>query len=342
MSARRRLIAVFVLLGALAGPVACGGDDGPKGGPGTLTIYSGRQEQLVGDLIERFERQSGIDVEVRYGDSAELAATIAEEGGNSPADVFFSQDAGALGAVAGENLLAPLAASQIATVPERFRDPRNRWTGVSGRARVIAYNTKAVPESEVPDTVFAVTGPRWKGRVGIAPTNASFQSFVSAMRISAGDARTKAFLEGLEENDVQRYENNIAIMEALARGEIDLGLVNHYYLAEVKKEQPGASVANHFLRPRDPGTLVNVAGIGILRRADSPRAAQRFTDFLLTPAGQRYFVEETDEYPLVPGVAPPPDAPPLGDVQGPEIALGQLGTKLESTLVMLDEVGLTR
>ncbi len=342
MVARRRLVAVLGLLGALAGPVACGGDGGPKGGPDTLTIYSGRQEQLIGDLVERFESESGIDAEVRYGDSAELAATIAEEGGNSPADVFFSQDAGALGAVAAENLLEPFAAPRIAKVPERFRDPGARWTGVSGRARVIAYNTKAVPESKAPDTVFAVTEPRWKRRVGIAPTNASFQSFVSAMRIAVGDDRTKAFLAGLESNDAQRYENNIAIMEALARGEIDLGLVNHYYLGEVKKEQLGAPVANRFLRPGDPGSLVNVAGVGVMRGADSPREAQRFTDFLLSPAGQRYFVEETDEYPLVPGVRPPRDVPSLDDVQGPEISLGQLGTKLESTLVLLDEVGLTR
>ena len=342
MGLRRLAIAVVAALAALAGPAGCGGEDGPKGGPDRLTIYSGRQEELIGDLVERFERQSAIDVEVRYGDSAELAATIAEEGDNSPADLFFSQDAGALGALAGENRLAPLAARGVAKVPARFRGTQNRWTGVSGRVRVIVYNTKAVPERQVPDTVFAVPEPRWKGRVGIAPTNASFQAFVSAMRIAVGDGRTKEFLRALKSNGVRLYENNIAIVEAVARGEIDLGLVNHYYLAEVKKEQPGAPVANHFLRPGDPGSLVNVAGVGILRGADSSQLAQRFLAYLLSPAGQRYFVEQTDEYPLVRGVAGPVDAPPLDDVQGPDVGLGQLGGKLESTLAMLDDLGLTR
>jgi iron(III) transport system substrate-binding protein len=226
-------------------------------------------------------------------------------------------------------------------VSARFRDPRGRWTGVSGRARVIAYNSEKITPQRLPDSVLDFAGRAWKGRVAIAPQNASFQAFVSAMRISLGDARTRAFLESLKRNGVERYENNIAILEAIARGEVDVGLVNHYYLADLKRDQPRAPVANHFLRPGDPGSLVNVAGVGIMRGADSPSAAARFVRFLLSPDGQRYFVRETNEYPLLAGVARPAGVPPLADVQGPDIRLGELGGKLASTLRMLDEVGFT-
>jgi iron(III) transport system substrate-binding protein len=339
MKAIRPLIIALALAAATA-LASCGGDeDGPTGGADKLTIYSGRQEELVGELIERFERSSGVDVEVRYGDSAELAATIAEEGGNTPADIFFSQDAGALGAVDREGLLGALPSGVRGRVPARFRDAR--WIGVSGRARVLAYNTKTLSERDLPKGVLDLVGPEWKGRVGIAPQNASFQAFVSAMRIALGDARTRSFLGGLEKNGAERFENNIAILEAISRGEVDVGLVNHYYLAEIKKEQPAAPVANHFLRPRDPGALVNVAGVGVLRGADSPSAAARFVRFLLSPQAQRYFVDATGEYPVVAGASPPADVPALADVQGPEIKLGDLGAKLPSTLRMLDDAGFT-
>jgi iron(III) transport system substrate-binding protein len=332
---RRLYIALFTAA-ALAG--CGGGEEGVDGGTDVLTIYSGRQEVLVGELIERFEEQSGEKVEVRYGDSAELAATIAEEGDNSPADVFFSQDAGALGAV--EEALAPLRDADLAEVDERYRDPAGRWVGVSGRSRVVAYNTERVSEGDLPDKVLDLAQPQWRGRVGIAPPNASFQAFVSALRLSAGDEEARAFLQALKDNGVKTYENNIQTLEAIARGEVDVGLVNHYYLAEIKAETPGSPVANHFLAPGDPGSLVNVSGAAILKTADSPALAQRFVEFLLSEPAQTYFVEETTEYPLVAGVPSAAGLPELGSLRGPDVRLGDLGGKLESTLAMLDDVGL--
>src|SRR5829696_7337319 len=159
-----RLIALLLTLAALT-LAACGGDDGVSGGPEKLTIYSGRAELLVGDLYEQFEKKTGIDVDVRYGDSAELAATLAEEGDNSPADLFFSQDAGALGAVGERGQLDKLPPATLnRVVDSRFRDDRGRWVGVSARARVLAYNTDTLTEKELPKTVFDLTDPRWKGR----------------------------------------------------------------------------------------------------------------------------------------------------------------------------------
>ena len=325
-------LAALAALAATVALAACGGSDAD------LTIYSGRNEQLVGRLLDRFEEQSGLKVDVRYGDSAELAATIAEEGDNSPADVFFSQDAGALGSV--EDRLAPMPAGIEAKVPERFRDPQGRWVGVSGRARVIAYSTERLEESEVPDSVFEVSGDKWKGRVGIAPPNASFQAFVSGMRLDVGDARTRDWLSAMADSGAKRYENNIQTVEAIDRGEIDLGLVNHYYLYELKRENPDLKVANHFARAGDPGALVNAAGAGILASSEHREAAGRFVRFLLGPEAQRYFARDTAEYPLVGGIARLPGLPPIDSVHGPKVELGDLGPKLRSTLKMLDEAGL--
>jgi iron(III) transport system substrate-binding protein len=329
------VLATVVLLGVAAG---CGGNDGEK-----LVVYSGREEELVEPLFDRFEQETGIDVEVRYGDSAELAATIAEEGDNSPADVFFAQDPGSLGAVEREGLLAKLPQAALDRVPARFRDPDGHWVGTSGRSRVIAYNTDELSEDAVPDSVFALTDPKWKGKIGIAPTNASFQAFVSAMLLQFGELRTRDWLLGLKANEPKLYEKNTPVVEAVGSGEIELGLVNHYYLYLVKEENPDAAVANHFLTGDDPGALVSVAGAGILETADHADAARQFVEFLLSEPSQRFYVDEAEEaeYPLVAGIDAKSGLPPLDSLRGPQIPLDDLGPALEQTLELLNEVGFT-
>lgn len=313
----------------------CGSDDGS----GPLTVYSGREEELVQPLFDRFAAETGTRVEVRYADSAELAATINEEGGNSPADVFFAQDPGSLGAV--ESQLAALPPETLDRVDSRFRDDRGRWVGTSGRSRVLVYNTDAVAAADLPSSVFDLTDAAWRGRIGIAPTNASFQAFVTAMRLSVGDDRTREWLVGLKANQPRTYEKNLPIVEAAASGEIDVGLVNHYYLALVKDEQPDAPVANHFFEPGDPGALVSVAGVGVLASTDQPEEARALVDFLLSDDGQRFYTEEAEEteYPLVAGIPSAPGLPPLGDLQGPDVDLSSFGGELESTVELLRETG---
>jgi iron(III) transport system substrate-binding protein len=337
----KRIVILCVLLALAA--AGCGGGGGFLADDEDLVVYSGREEALVGPLIARFEEQSGLDVAVRYANSAELAATLAEEGDGSPADVFWAQDPGALGAVENEGLFAQLPQSTLDRVPERLRDPDGRWVGVSGRVRVIAYNTDALSEDEVPDTIDEVTDPKWKGRIGIAPPNASFQAFVSAMRLSRGDEATRAWLDEVKANEPRFYENNIAILEALAEGEIDIGLVNHYYLSLVKAESPDAPVANHFLNEGDEGALVSVAGAGILETSDKKEQAQQFVDFLHSEDGQRFYAEDADEaeYPLIEGVEPRAGLPPLETLHGPDISLDQLGLELETTLELLADTGFT-
>src|SRR6187200_574548 len=332
-----RVIRVLAVgLGALA-LAGCGGGDSGSDGP--LTVYSGREEELVAPLFEKFSDATGIDVEVRYGDSAELAATIAEEGSNSPADVFFAQDPGSLGAVDAQ--LDALPSETLDRVPARFREAEGRWVGTSGRTRVLVYNTDRLTAEGLPASVLELTEPAWKDRVGIAPTNASFQAFVTAMRLSLGDERTREWLEALRANGAKTYEKNLPIVEAVAAGEVDVGLVNHYYLALVKEEQPDAPVANHLFEAGDPGTLVSVAGAGVLASTDQRDDAEAFVEFLLSDDAQRFYVDqaEENEYPLVAGIDPPAGLVPLDEIQGPDVELTAFGAELESTVELLRETG---
>ncbi len=340
MKQHRLTALVVVALVATVAAMASQAVAAPKSG--TLTVYSGREQEVVEGLFDQFEQATGIDVRVRYGESAELAATLAEEGKASPADVFFAQDAGSLGAVALGGRLAKLPASLLSRVDARYRDPAGRWVGTSGRARVIVYNTELVKRSELPKSVFDLTRPRWQGKVGFPPTNGSFQAFVTAMRVTAGEQRTKDWLRALKRNEARSYDKNISVVEAVAAGEVEVGLVNHYYLYIVKKEQPKAPVANLFLKSGDPGALVNVAGAGIVTGAKHSAEAKRFLAYLLSPAGQRYYnTAEEAEFPLVKGVSPRAGLPALASLQGPKVALGVLGQELEQTLQLLSEVGFT-
>ena len=335
---KRWILPFLVALLAAAGLGACSSGDDDK-----LVVYSGRSENLVRPILERFEEETGVDIEVRYGDTAELAAAILEEGDNTRADLFFSQDAGALAALANRDLLAELRAADLEIVPERFRDPDGRWTGVSGRARVIAYSTERVPEADLPDDIFELTDPKWAGKVGLPPTNASFIAFVSALTEQYGAERTEQFLTDLKANGLKTYDNNIVTIEAIADGEIDLGLVNHYYLYSEFEERPDLPVANFFpgQRTGGAGTFVNVAGIGILDGTSKRESADRLVAYLLGQTAQEYFSEETTEYPLREGVAASDQLPALDSIRTIEVPLSDLGKDLEASLDLINEVGLT-
>ena len=304
----------------------------------TLTVYSGRNEAFVEPVVEDFEAETGIDVEVRYGDTAELAATILEEGEGSPADVFLAQDAGALGALEDAGRFTALPDELLNQVDERFRSQEGAWVGVTGRARVIAYSTDASPD-ELPESVFDLTDERFQGRVGWAPTNGSFQAFVTAMRVVEGEERTREWLEGMTANGVQVYPNNSSQIEALGRGEIDFGLVNHYYLFRFLAEQgDDFPVRNLYPEDADIGSLVNVAGAGILTSSDQSDLAQQFVTYLLSQNAQQHFADEVYEYPLTPGIETNPRLTPLSELETPDIDLSNLDD-LEGTLQLLQEVG---
>ena len=307
--------------------------------PTLLTVYSGRNENLVGPLLEQFEKDSGIAIQVKYGGTAEIAATILEEGANSPADVFYAQDAGALGALQAENRLAALPDAILNAVEPRFRSPQGQWVGTSGRARVVVYNTENVKPEDLPPSILDFTDPIWKGRIGWAPTNGSFQAFVTAMRVTLGDDRTRAWLEGIKANEPMVYTSNTPTVQAAVDGEIAVGFVNHYYLFRIRAEQGNVPAENYFPPNGDQGALINVAGASVIAGTKNQAAAEQFVAYLLAQQAQEYFATETYEYPLAHGVAAHSDLPPLAAIQTPDIDLSDLAD-LRGTLQLLQEVEL--
>lgn len=320
--------AFLVVIALLA--AACGGDAG-------LTVYSGRNQELVQPLIDRFIEETGIDVEVRYAGSAELAATIVEEGDSSPADVFFAQDPASLGRVALAGLLAPLDQSLLDVVPDRFSDSDGRWVGVSGRARTMVYDASVVDPAGLPGTVQELASTEWRGRVAIAPTNGSFLAFVAALIQLDGEDATRDWLEGMR--GAPTYSGNSTIVAAVNGGEIQFGLVNHYYALQAATE--GDTVAaNHFFPGGGAGALVMPAGVGILESSDDSDAATRFVEFLLSEEAQQYFATETFEFPLRPGIAPDPRLPDISAITAPDLDLSRLAETLDLATELVTDTGL--
>lgn len=322
--------------------VGCGSDadSGSDEATGSITLYSGRSEDLVQPVIDDFEVATGIEVNVRYGDSAELAALIAEEGDQSPADVFLSQSPGATGFLDERGLLADLPDAVLDLVDPGVRDDDGRWVGITGRQRVLVYNPEFVSEDELPSSIFDLADPAWSGRLGVAPGNGSFQDFVTAMRATEGDDATRAWLEALAANDAVSYPKNSAIVAAVGRGEIDAGLVNHYYNVQALVEDPNHAGVNYYFPDDDPGSVLIVTAAAQLASTQNVAAGVAFIEYLLGTDSQTYFAEETFEYPLLAGTEPSEQVPPatFGDVGS--IDFDELGGGLEGTRSLIAEAGL--
>ena len=306
----------------------------------TLTVYSGRSETLVNPLLTSFGEQTGIDVRIKYASSASTAATLLEEGDNTPADVVFMQEPGSLGILADSGMLAPIPQETLDKVDSRFRSPSGLWVGTSGRARTVIYNTEAIdPQTDLPPSILGFTEPEWRGRVGWAPLNGSFQAFVTALRLQLGDDAARDWLIGMRDNDAVEYPKNTPIVAATAAGEVDVGFVNHYYLERFLEEHgEGFGARNHYIGKGDPGALVLVAGVGILDASENKDIAVEFVDFLLSAPAQTYFAQEIKEYPVSAGVEPAGDLPPMTSLDPPDVDLGNLND-LEGTLELLRETG---
>jgi iron(III) transport system substrate-binding protein len=329
----RRRLAPFAAFAALLVVLpACGSSEDKN----TLTMYSGRIAPILGPAVDLYEKASGFNVKTRYGDSPSLAATLVEEGKNSPADLFFAQDAGSLDAVEKQGLLLKLPADILAKVDKAYQSRVGQWVGTTGRSRVIAYSEK-LKTSELPDSPLKLTDARWKGKVGWAPTNASLQGYITALRLIEGEDVAKRWLEGMVANDVQVYDSNIPVRDAIAKGEIEVGLINHYYVAEAQAEDPDYPVKVHF-PPKDLGSLINVAGVGVLATSKHKEQAIAFVREMLSTEAQRYFADSSKEYPLIEGVAPAKELTPIEDIPSPDIDLAKLGD-LQGTLKLMRETG---
>ena len=321
----------LVLLLALAfGAVAalgCGGGDE------SITVYSGRSQNLIGPLLERFAEDTGIDVQVRYGGSTDLALLLQEEGDRTPADVFISRSPGTIGFLAERGLLAELDDDVLGLAPS---SPSGYWVALTGRQRVLVYNEELFDPADLPTSIHELTEEKWLGRVALAPTNGSFQDFFTLFRLSDGDDVALAWLKALHDGGAPAYPNNVSIVQAVARGEIDLGLVNHYYNLRIKVEDPSTPSENHRFQEGDPGGVTIATAIGATTSGDKD-VAEKLIRFLTGKVAQEYFGQANFEYPLatgveLEGVAQPPGPVDLGEFD-------RLGTSLERTIELIREAG---
>ena len=293
--------------------------------------------------MAEFEKATGIEVDVKYGKTPQLALAIQQEGERSPADLFFAQDTASLGALSKAGVLIELPAETFSKVRPAYVTPDKNWVGTSGRARVLAYAPSRVEKDELPTSIFALTDAKWKGRVGWAPSNGSFQAFVTAMRATAGEAKTKQWLSDMKGNEPVVFPKNTPIIQALAdpKGPIDVGIPNHYYLLRFISEDADYPVKQQFFAEGDIGNLVFVAGVGVLKSSKNHESAKQFVAFLLNKQSQSYFTNDLHEYPVSSEVAPR-----SGLLQPDELGKAAPKVKLEvindvaGTQKMLREVGL--
>lgn len=311
---------------------ASGGED-----LGALVVYCGRGESLVGPLLARFSKEQGIELSIRYGKTPALASQFLSEGKESPADVIFAQDSGYLGALAAKKILGPVPQVLLERVDPRFRGPEGRWLGTSGRARVLVYGTQSLKPAELPSSLAELADPMWKGKLGWAPGNSSFQAHVSHLRHAWGEAKTKTWLEGMIANEPQVYPKNSPQVGAAISGEIQIGWVNHYYLYRKGADAPAANYS--FRSAGDAGNVLMVSGLGIREGTPRRAAAEALLTFLVSEASQTHFASEGFEYPTVPGIKTHERVPALETLGLADVDQRHLAD-LGPTLELLRKLGL--
>ena len=300
--------------------------------PKVLTVYSGRSALLVEPLLQAFAKKNGIELKLRFDKSTEkLANRLVMEGTKSPADLFFAQAVGYLTLLSDKGLIEPLDQSILSQVPVKHRSASGHWVGTSGRLRVMVYSPERVRNP--PRSLSELADPRFKGRVGWAPGNASLHAHIAALRHHWGEDKTASWLKAMKANKPVVYPKNSPQVRAVSSGEIDIGWVNHYYLHKLRAQDPTLKAANANFKAGDAGNLVMLAGVGIPKSSKNKELAKQLIEFLLSDEGQNYFAQKAYEYPARDGVKLHPDVRPLGNtlVQVPQAAQ----TDLEGSLSLL-------
>jgi len=334
-----RATAAASTLGLVAALAACGGSGNASDGT-TLTVYSAQHESLVRTMLADFTEETGIELEFRDANDSELANQIVQEGEASPADVFLTENSPSIDVVDREGLLAPLDRSTLDQVGEPYQPSSGNWVGFAARSTVLAYNPELVPEAELPASILDLAKPEYADRVAIAAGGADFQAIVSAVLALEGEDATRTWLTGLEQNAAV-YPSNTAVMKAVDEGEVDLGVMYHYYWYRDQAENGliGDDARLHFFGNQDPGAFLSVSGAGVLASSDQPEEAQQLVAFLTSPAAQRRLAESSAlEYAVGVGVASADVLPPLDGLDAPAVDPGSLNAP-EVTELMQD-VGL--
>ena len=343
---RAAIGATIAVLASMLVLSACGGGSGgdstaAAGGNGSLTVYSGREEEYMQPVFDAYEKKTGTDLQVRYGDSADLALLVSEEGDRSPADVFLAQSPISQSFLDQQKLLSPLPQAVLDRVPDNLRSADGDWVGIAGRQRVLIYNTDLVKESDLPKSVLELTNAKYRDKVAVAPSNASFQDFVAALDQLEGTQTTNAWLKGMADNGAKAYAKNSAIAEAVARGEIPMGLVNHYYVLEIKEQDPSAPVAAYRFPGTDPGSLFLVATASVPKASPEKQQADDLVGFLVSDEGQELIIAGEGEYPTAKGVKAPDRAPSLTKGDYPAYDLTRQ-TDLKAVAEQIRESGLAQ
>ena len=291
-----------------------------------LVIYNAQHEQLLDEIVPLFEEESGLDVELRSGKDLEMANQIVEEGDDSPADVFLTENSPAMTIVDNAGLFAELPEDTIATIPDQYVPADRRWTGFLARSTVAMYNTDSMTEADMPDSILDFAEPEWKGRVAFSPTGADFQAIVSAVLELEGEDATRAWLQGLKDNGVI-VQNNLVVMQSVDSGEVDAGIAYHYYWYRDREENgsDSDSSALHFFGDQDPGAFLSISGAGILASSEHQEAAEEFLTWLTGTEAQQAMAESYAlEYPLNPDASLNPDVKPFDELDPPQVDVASL------------------
>lgn len=313
---------------------ACGGDDEPK-----LVIYNAQHEPLLKEIAPEFTKETGIEVELRNGKDLEMSNQIVAEGKASPADVFLTENSPAMSQVEAAGLFDELPRDILDVIPEQYRPRSGLWTGFVARSTVLVYNTDQVQESDLPASLLDLAKPEWKGRISFSPTGADFQAIVAAVLELEGEEATKAWLEGIKANG-KVYDGNNLVLEAVDSGEVEVGIVYHYYWERDRKENGDVSdhSAQHYFTGGDPGAFVSVSGAGILESSDMKAEAREFVKFLVDRKGQQILADSYAlEYPLNPEVRLEGVTKQFSELQPPQVNVSDLDA--EKVVDLLEEVG---
>ena len=309
-----------------------------------LVVYSGRTERLIKPVLDSFQTKTSIQIDLLSSGTTELVNRLQAEGERTPADVFITNDAGSLERARELGLLHPLHMREIdRAVPAPFRAPDNSWVGLSGRFWIVVYNTKLVTPTEV-KSILDLADPRWKDKIAIPNAGSEYlQAGVSVIKATYGDERTRQFLLGLSFNaGTQVYGKSAQIVEAVAKGQVAMGLVNHYYIYRHLATQPGAPIAALMLDQQEGGmgVIMNVAGIGVIKYTKHLDAAKLLVEFLVSQAGQKMFADLNKEYPLHAEVKADPLLPERKSFRAAMVPLARLAELREPTMTLIEQVGL--
>ncbi|GAT10041.1 iron ABC transporter substrate-binding protein [Mycolicibacterium novocastrense] len=313
----RRIAAVLSTLALAAGVTACS----DSGESDELLIYNAQHESLTKEWIDAFTEETGIKVTYRQGGDTELGNQLVAEGKASPADVFLTENSPAMAAVERAGLFAELAPETLDQVPPQYRPPTGNWTGVAARSTVFVYNTSRLQPDQLPKSLLDLQQPEWKGRWGAPPTKADFQAIVSALLELKGEPATAQWLAAMKAN-AKLYSDNIATLKAVNAGEVDGGVIYHYYWFrdQAKTKEMSGNTALHYFKNEDPGAFVSLSGGGVLASTDRMDQAQQFVRFITGKAGQEVLEKGTSfEYPVASGVPANPALPPLDTLQAPNV-----------------------